>query len=70
MNWILVAISAGMLMTSSHDTEEACLGRLAIITKAPINVSIQARCIDMRLTPIVGSVGIGSLVCITNNSCK
>ncbi len=45
MNWILIAITSGMLMTSSHDTEEACLGRKAILEKDKIT---NAKCVDMR----------------------
>ena len=46
MNWILIAITSGMLMTSSHDTEEACLGRKAILEK---NKVTNSKCIDMRV---------------------
>lgn len=47
MNWILIAISAGMLMTSSHDNEEACLGREAMYKKE--HKAAQTKCVDMRL---------------------
>lgn len=44
MNWILIAITSGMLMTSHHDTEEACLGRKAMLEKDKI---INIKCVDM-----------------------
>ena len=45
MNWILIAITSGMIMTSSHENEEACLGRKAILEKDKI---INSKCVDMR----------------------
>ncbi len=45
MNWILIAISAGMLMTSSHENEEACEGRKAMLAKDKIT---NAKCVDMK----------------------
>ncbi len=44
MNWILIAITSGMLMTSHHETEEQCLGRKAMLEKDKI---INAKCINM-----------------------
>lgn len=45
MNWILIAITSGMLMTSYHENEEACLGRKAMLEKDKITNS---KCVDMR----------------------
>lgn len=45
MNYILIAITSGMLMTSSHENEEACLGRKAMLEKDKI---INSKCVDMR----------------------
>ncbi len=45
MNWILIAISAGMIMTSSHETEEACLGREAMYKKEHKQANI--KCVNM-----------------------
>lgn len=47
MNWIFIAIMSGMIVTSSHDTEEACLGRKAIFEKDH-KISYQNKCVDMR----------------------
>lgn len=33
MNWILTGLLLGSLVTSTHDTEEACLGRKAVLAK-------------------------------------
>lgn len=44
MNWILIAIISGMLMTGHFDTEEACLGRKAMLEKDKITNS---KCVDM-----------------------
>lgn len=51
MNWILIAIASGMLMTSSHDTEEACLGRKAILEKDKITNS---KCVNMQNNQLSG----------------
>lgn len=55
MNWILIAITSGMLMTSSHDNEEACLGRKAMLEKDKIT---NAKCVDMRTSNAFISNGI------------
>lgn len=47
MNWIFIAITSGMLMTSSHETEEGCLGRKAMLEKEKITHS---KCVDMRVS--------------------
>jgi hypothetical protein len=44
MNWILIAITSGMIMTSSHETEELCLGRKAMLEKDKITNS---KCVNM-----------------------
>jgi hypothetical protein len=33
MDWIMIAIVGGSLLTSTHATEEACRGRAAMIEK-------------------------------------
>lgn len=45
MNWILIAITSGMLMTGHYETEEACLGRKAMLEKDKIT---NIKCVDMR----------------------
>lgn len=47
MNWILIAITSGMLMTGHYETEEACLGRKAMLEKDKIT---NAKCVDMRIS--------------------
>jgi hypothetical protein len=42
MNWILIAIVSGSILTSGHDTEEACLGRKAMLEKDKIS----AKCVS------------------------
>jgi hypothetical protein len=63
MNWILIAITSGMLMTKGFDTEEACLGRKAMLEKDKITNS---KCIDM--SPKMFSTGSGTLFC-SNGIC-
>lgn len=45
MNWILIAITSSMLMTGHYETEEACLGRKAMLEKDKIT---NAKCVDMK----------------------
>ncbi len=33
MSWIFIAVIAGSIVVSGHDTEEQCLGRKAIVEK-------------------------------------
>jgi hypothetical protein len=52
MNWILIAISTGMLMTANFETEEACLGRKAMLEKDKI---INSKCVNMSPVYFTGS---------------
>jgi hypothetical protein len=36
MSWILIGIVAGSFIVSGHDSEEACLGRKAVLEKQKI----------------------------------
>jgi hypothetical protein len=36
MNWLLAGILAGSLITSTHETEEQCLGRKAMLEKLQV----------------------------------
>lgn len=36
MSWIFIGTLLGSLVTSSHDTEEACRGRLAMLAKKDV----------------------------------
>lgn len=46
MVWILVGLVAGSLVTSQHDTEEACLGRKALLEKQ----AVSAKCVPLGQT--------------------
>lgn len=61
MNWILIAITSGMLMTGHYETEEACLGRKAMLEKDKITNS---KCVDMRNLNFTSS---SSILCLTPN---
>ena len=50
MTWILIAITTGMIMTSHHETEEACLGRKAMLEKEKITNS---KCVEMSKKTIL-----------------
>lgn len=63
MNWILIAITSGMLMTGHYETEEACLGRKAMLERDKIT---NAKCVDMR--SIIG-YSTGTSIC-TNLTCS
>lgn len=52
MNWILIAIISGMLMTGHFDTEEACLGRKGMLEKDKI---INIKCVNMS-SPTLSSI--------------
>lgn len=39
MNWICVGLIAGSLVTSLHDTEEACKGREAMLQKQKVRTT-------------------------------
>ena len=66
MNWILIAITSGMLMTGHYDTEEACLGRKAMLEKDKITNS---KCVDMRGYVLNGSIS-GCIVTLNSQTCK
>lgn len=36
MNWIFIGLLAGSLVTSTHETEEACLGRAEVLKKKDV----------------------------------
>ncbi len=62
MNWILIAITSGMLMTGHYETEEACLGRKAMLEKDKIT---NIKCIDMRNL----TIGTTSYITCNNGIC-
>lgn len=67
MNWILIAITSGMLMTGHYDTEEACLGRKAMLEKDKI---INSKCVDMRPLYATSATTLGgSYTCSSNGTC-
>lgn len=54
MNFILIAVVSGSLLTSMHETREACLGRAAVLAEQKIN----ARCVE---APSQYGAGVTSL---------
>jgi hypothetical protein len=42
MNWILIAIVSGSILTSGHDTREQCLGRKALLAEQ----KIEGKCVE------------------------
>jgi hypothetical protein len=50
MNWILIGTMAGSLITSLHDTREACEGRAVILKEQKAIV----KCVEMP--PVSGSL--------------
>lgn len=61
MNWILIAVTSGMLMTGHFDTEEACLGRKAMLEKDKIT---NAKCVNMQNLSYNSTTGT---MCIRGN---
>jgi hypothetical protein len=43
MNWICIGMLAGSLITSTHDTREACEGRAVILREAKAS----AKCVEL-----------------------
>lgn len=66
MNWILIAITSGMLMTGHYDTEEACEGRKAMLAKDKI---VNVKCVSMQATSVLTS-STGSTICFQGGYCR
>jgi len=66
MNWILIAITSGMLMTGHYDTEEQCLGRKAMLEKDKIT---NVKCVSMQTLTFVSSSATGSTVLCSPTVC-
>lgn len=62
MNWILIGTLLGSTVTSSHDTEEACRGRLAMLQKK----EVIAQCIQQNYGNFTTN---NAIICLTT-SCK
>ena len=63
MDWIMVAVISGSLVSSGHPTREACLGRAAIIheqTKAATD------CVKAPTSGLTFTGGISNTVCTLN----
>lgn len=43
MSWIMIAVVAGSLVVSGHDTKEACEGRAAMVREA---IKGAAKCVE------------------------
>lgn len=48
MNWIMIAVVSGSLVTSGHETKEACEGRAAIVREA---IKGTAKCVEAPSPP-------------------
>lgn len=63
MNWVLIAIVSGLLTTGQYSSEEACLGKKAMIEKDKVT---NVKCIDMQPQMISG----GIMLCANNVVCR
>jgi hypothetical protein len=52
MGWILIGVIAGSIVTSGHDSREACLGRKAILDEQ----KIPAKCVEAPGHPFTSGV--------------
>lgn len=59
MSWILIAVVAGSLVVSSHDTKEACSGRVATLAEQKIT----AKCVE---APTAYGTITGTVLCGLN----
>ena len=55
MNWILLAIVSGSILTSPHDTKEACLGREAVLHEQKI---MATKCVEAPGGLTIGASGL------------
>lgn len=63
MNWVYVGVLLGSLVTSQHETEEACLGRKALLSKR----EVVGDCHNTRPMGIV--TGVGTLLPNSGKNC-
>jgi hypothetical protein len=64
MNWICIGMLAGSLITSTHETREACEGRAVILREAKAS----AKCVELPSRPTAlwnGGVFTPCANCIT-----
>ena len=76
MDWIMVAVISGSLVSSGHPTREACLGRAAIIheqtkaatdcVKAPTSGLTFTDCVKAPTSGLTFTGGISNTVCTLN----
>jgi hypothetical protein len=65
MEWILIGIVAGSIVTSGHPTKEACLGRVGVLKEQ----KIVSACYP---SPGNGTIGFGTMtspVCCSITTC-
>ena len=53
--WILTGLLLGSIITSTHDSEEACRGRAAMLTKVKEVQSIECRATQIHSYSIISS---------------
>ena len=63
MNWIFIGILYSTLMTSAHDTKEACLGREAVLKEK----GVIGKCVE---APTSGSYLSNGLLICNGGICK
>lgn len=61
MNWIFIGLLAGSLVTSGHDTREACEGRAVIAKEKGVE---RGKCVELSQSYALGS---GSTLFSCNN---
>ena len=66
MKYILVGWLLGSLITSEHDTREACEGRAVILREAKVT----AKCVDLNISGTSYYGTSGNLLLCSNTSCS
>lgn len=66
MNWIFIGLLAGSLVTSTHETEEACLGRAEMLRKK----EVVGRCERAPATGIISGATTLRLFDCNNGICS
>ncbi len=69
MNWVLIGLLAGSLITSQHQNEEDCLGRKAMLERQKVE---RATCVELKQwgTLSSGSTGICFLKGDGTSTCR
>lgn len=65
MAWILIAVVSGSLLTSTHDTKEACMGRVSTLADQKIN----AKCVEAPSNQMLFTGG-SYKICTVDGLCR